>query len=192
MTDPWASPDHAAVQSGALAPYGSPTVAARGFDARREALVAVVLSAVVVLLAAPVGLLWSAVAPHATVVVFAQDSAGFAMLEQETFISSDATFLGLTLLAGVGCGLLAWRLARRHGPAVVVSLVLAGLAAAFVAAEVGNVVGQADFRAQVLSGTPATLEANVRLIAREAVVGWPVGALAGFLIPFAYRRDDPA
>ncbi len=193
MTNPWAAPDRSGatppLASGPLAPYGEAPSHRNGPFLRSSLLVGLVIAAGVVLLAAPVGLLWSALAPHADVAVFAKDSARFAMPEQEDFIGSDATFLAITAVVGIGCGLLSWRFARRWGPAVVLALAVAALGAAFAAAEVGALVGRSDFRAAVADGARTDLEANVRLMAKEATVGWPVGALLGFLVPLAYRRE---
>ena len=190
MTNPWAPPERD-LSTGPLAAFGQgrqETPTRPGL--LEDLLVALGLAALVLLLAAPVGLLWSVIAPHADVVVQAQ-GAGFTEPEAEDFIGSDASFVVLTCLVGGAIGYACWRTLRRWGPGVVVALAIASLAASFVAAEVGTRVGRADFRAAIESGEPAELEANVRLLAREATVGWPLAALLGFLAPLAYKRDTP-
>jgi hypothetical protein len=191
VTNPWAAPDRA---PGGEAPFGAPAGGPR--PRWREPLTPYALAGVgtavaLLLLGAPVGLLWSAVSPHAGVVIRGKDDAGFTDPFGEDLIGSEVRFVAVGLVVGVLCGLLAWRFGRRWGPAVVVALALGGLGAAAVAAEVGQRPGRSDLRAALAEGTPAqALEANVRLRAKEALVAWPVGSLAGFLVPLLYRRDD--
>ena len=86
----------------------------------REDVVALALTAgVTVLLGAPVGLLWSAIAPHAHVQVQAGD-AFISDATTEVFIAGDGWFIGITLVVGLACGVLAWLAARWSGPFVVV------------------------------------------------------------------------
>lgn len=187
MTNPWAPPERD-LSTGPLAGFGQgPPVASQRPGLLADVLVGLAVAAGVLLLAGPVGLLWAALAPHADVVVQAQ-GAGFAEPEAEDFIGSDASFVLLTCLVGGAIGYACWRTLRRWGPGVVVALAVGSLAASFVAAEVGTRVGREEFRAAVTSGVPAEVEANVRLLAREATVGWPLAALLGFLVPLAYTR----
>lgn len=188
VTDPWTSPDRTAARGTSATVL--PGSAGDAPSVRGYAAAALCVAAGVVLLAAPLGLLWSAVAPHAEVVVLAKEQAGFAMPEREDFIGSDGSFLGLTLLAGLLCGLVAWRTARRWGPTVVVAVVVASLGASLIAAEVGTRVGRTDFQAAIAAGTPPSLTANVKLMADQVHVGWPIGALIGFVGPLLYWRDS--
>jgi hypothetical protein len=146
-------------------------------------------AAVTVLLGAPVGLVWSAVAPHAHVAVEA-GGAYVLGVDTEVFVAGDGWFIGMTLLVGVGCGVLAWLAARRSGPFVVVGLAAGGLIAAYVASRVGVQVGQDSLRAVVESGRPGTYSANIVLKARAAFVGWPLGAVSAFAVLVASRVDE--
>lgn len=188
MTNPWAPPERD-LSTGPLAAFGKgPAAAPDGPGLLPDVLVALAVAAFVLLLAGPVGLLWAAVAPHADVVVQAQ-GADFADREAEDFIGSDGTFVLLTCVVGGALGYACWRTLRRWGPPVVVALAISSLAASFVAAEVGTRVGRAELVAAIESGAPAELEAPVRLLAREATVGWPLAAVLGFVVPLAYRRE---
>lgn len=142
-----------------------------------------------VLLGAPVGLLWALVAPKVTVLL----SDGTVMLvdpDRSAFIAGDAYFLGVVLVVGLASGVLAWLLGRRHGPAVVVALTVGGLLAAYVAARTGALLHEDDARSALEAGLSGEVDLAVRLRASEAMLGWPVGALVGFLVPALLSRDD--
>jgi triacylglycerol esterase/lipase EstA (alpha/beta hydrolase family) len=146
-------------------------------------------AAAVVLLGAPAGLLWSALAPHSQVVVTAGE--GFiADAESEVFIAGDGWFVGITLLAGVLAGALAWLVARRSGPFVVVGLAVGGVVAAYVASRVGVQIGRDELLATVRSGRDGTYVGNVALQAKSAVAVWPLGAMAAFAALVASRVDE--
>ncbi|MDP9101315.1 MAG: DUF2567 domain-containing protein [Actinomycetota bacterium] len=135
----------------------------------------------VLLFGAPVGIVWSWVAPRAAVVAYGGGKgADFVHAEPREFIAADGTFLLLTFGVGIAVGVLAWRLGRRYGPGVVVGLAVGAILAALVAAEVGTLPGYAAFRFAVTKGPAAHLDAPIRLRATAAVVGWPVGAMVGF------------
>jgi hypothetical protein len=156
----------------------------------REDLVTFALTAAVtVLLGAPLGLVWSAVAPHAHVTV----AAGETYITDgatEVFIAGDGWFIGLSLLVGVGCGVLAWLVARRSGPFVVVGLAVGGLVAAYVASRVGVRVGQDAWLPAAHSGREGTYTGNVVLKAQAAMVVWPLAAVSAFAALVASRVDE--
>lgn len=182
MSTSWTTPDPRrtlasppAFASQDVAPQQEPA------PALRDDLLAGALSVVVtVLLGAPVGLVWAALAPRLMVDV--QDGTPtLVRAVSDEFIAADAYFLGAVGLAGVIGGLVAWRLARRHGPAVVAGLCVGGLAAAYVAMVVGEQVRPEDIEQAVAAGREGILEAGLRLRAQEAVVAWPLGSLLGYL-----------
>lgn len=178
MSTSWTSPDPrgTALSSGAASVV--PAVASPSLQ--RDAFAGVLAAVVPVLVGAPVGLLWAALAPRVEVVVAGQD-VQLAEPGTSAFIAGDGFFLLAGLLAGALGGLLAWRLGRDHGPAVVVGLTLGGLIAAYVAMRVGTTVGAAEVQAAVRAGQQGALELNLRLRAQEALVGWPVGSLLGYV-----------
>ena len=190
MTDPWAPPDLSSprfdVQTGPLAPFARATPARR---LRADLLVGLAVAAGVLLLAGPVGVVWAAIAPRVGVQVQGPDQFALLQNEPEQFVGADAVFVLLTLVVGALVGWLCWRRLRAFGPAVVVALAGAALAASFAAASVGERPGRQELRDALDAGTPGRLDAPVRLRADEATVAWPLGALAGFLLPLAYRRD---
>ena len=176
----WSAPDPR--RTAAVVPaFGSPYAAAA--EARpsvlHDAFAGLLAAVVTVLVGAPLGLLWAAAAPKVDVVV-AGDSVQLAEPGSSAFIATDGYFLLAVAVAGLVGGVLAWRLAHPHGPAVVVGLALGGLAAAYVARIVGEQVGLAEVEQAVRAGQQGALELSVRLRAKEAVVGWPVGSLVGY------------
>jgi hypothetical protein len=147
-------------------------------DARAGVLTAVG----VVLLGAPLGLLWAAVAPRVEVVVAAGGATRLAEPASDGFIAVDGAFLALVLVAGVLSGVVAWWLGRRHGPGVVVGLVVGGLLAAEVASRTGALVDAGEARAALEAGREGVVALSVRLRSEPARLGWPVAALAAHMV----------
>jgi hypothetical protein len=145
-----------------------------------------------VLLGAPVGLLWAAVTPRVEVVVAAGGQVRLSDPVAQQYIAADGWFLGLALLAGLLCGLLAWALGRRHGPGVVLGLVIGGLLAAEVARRTGELVDAGVARSAVEAGRAGAVDLAVQLRSEQARVGWPVAALAAHLVLTLFQRDRPA
>lgn len=156
---------------------------------REDTLTGLLTAAVVVLLGAPTGLLWSALAPHARVVV-AGGEGFIADAQTEVFIAGDGWFVGITLLAGILTGVLGWLAARGSGPFVVVGLAVGGALAALVASRVGLRVGQDALLAAVRGGADGDYVGNVALQAKAAIVVWPLGAMAAFTTLVASRVDE--
>ena len=145
-----------------------------------------------VLLGAPVGLFWSAVAPRLTVVLTPGRDPAAQGLEGKAFIGADGYFLVIGLVIGVLSGLFAWQFARRSGPFTVLALLVGGLLAAKTAAVVG--VRPRSHEALAALHDPSargTVELYLGKMAKDGsiairsvwtVVAWPVGALVAFLL----------
>ena len=182
MTGPvstsWTTPDPRRAAPAFGTPYVLPATASPSLQ--QDVQAGVTAAVVTVLLGAPVGLLWAALAPRVDVVV-SGENVQLAEPGTSAFIAGDGFFLLAVLLAGAVGGLIAWRLGRAHGPAVVVGLTLGGLAAAYVAMRVGSTVGLEEVQQAVDAGQQGALELSLRLLAKEALVGWPVGALVAYV-----------
>ncbi len=152
-----------------------------------DARAGLVTLAITVLIGAPLGLLWAALAPHVAVVVTGEN---VNLVEPYTnkFIAADGYFLAAALVAGVLGGLIAFGLGSAHGPVVVVALTVGGLLAAYVAMQVGEQVGLQGLRDAVRAGGQGAFELNLKLKAREALVGWPLGSLLAYLVASLLRR----
>ena len=150
-----------------------------------------------VLIGAPVGLAWAAVAPHYTV-IFQDGEATYPLIEStKAFIGVDGSFAAVTLVAGAVCGLLAWWLARRSGPWTVVALAVGGVLAALVASRVGLLPGrQSTFEALARKQGSVDLFLGARsgndthLRAPWTMVIWPVSALVAFLVPAFLKPEE--
>jgi hypothetical protein len=156
---------------------------------RHDVLTGAFVAAVTVLLGAPAGLLWSAVAPHAHIAISAS-GATFADGATEVFVAGDGWFLGVAVVLGLLTGLVTWVVARGSGPYAVIGMAVGGLLAAYVAAKVGRRIGQDELRAAAAAGIPGTYVANVALQATQVVLVWPIAALATFLTLVAARPDE--
>ena len=147
-----------------------------------------------VLVAAPVGLLWAALAPRVQLVA-SGNSLDYADVYGSSRIAADGYFLFAVLLAGVVAGVLAWLLGRQHGPAVVLGLAIGGVLAAAVAQQVGSLVGTdlLSVVAQARSGARGNFELSVGLQAHAALAGWSLGALLTYLAAMLIgdRRPTP-
>lgn len=188
MSTSWSAPDPRRIAAAPPA-FGVPVeqVAAEQVPVGEEVRAGLVAAAATLLVAAPVGLLWAALAPKADVVV-SGDRVDLADSGSAAFIAGDGFFLLAVALAGVVGGLTAWRLTRQPGPGVVLGLAVGGLTAAYVAMVVGQQVGSEAVQVAVDGGLQGALELNLRLRAREALVGWPVGALVAYVLASLLRR----
>ena len=169
--------------------------------ARRDELTAALLTGVaVVLLGAPVGLLWGLVSPRAALVP-AGDGLGLADTETKAFIAADGLLFLLGAAAGVLAAVVAHRLVSRRSQrgaaprtlGVLVGLVAGSAAAAYVASRTGLRLDDRGAARAVLAaaqaGTPPPpdVTAPLRLRAAAALLGWPAGAAVAFTLALLLR-----
>ncbi|MFP5219899.1 MAG: hypothetical protein ACLGIG_09210 [Actinomycetes bacterium] len=155
-----------------------------------EVLAAVLTAVGCVLLAAPAGLVWAAIAPRASVVA-AGDSVRVADPTARDFVNADATYLVVVVLAGLLVGLLVVTVGRRHGPGCVVGATVGGLLAAEIARRTGMLVGREEAEAFLRSGLDGALELPLRLRSIALLVGWPVAALTVVMVVASWRLPAP-
>lgn len=150
-------------------------------------------TAVLVLLGAPLALLWRLVAP--TAVVLRTENGPYPEApESDQVFAVDGWFVVVMLVVGVVLGAAAWYLLRDRGPAAPIGLAAGGLLGATVTAAVGRrlVVDQylydfchaPEVRCIVYDGT-------LYLHATAAVVVLPVALLVGFLLMTFFFTEDP-
>lgn len=180
MSTTWASPDARRAAPGTA--FGQPDAGGEPVapPLAQDVRAGLVTVAVSVLVGAPVGLLWAALAPHVGVVV-ANGDVNLADTYGDSFIAVDGYFFAAALVAGLVGGLLAWRLGHRHGPGVVVGLAVGGVVAAYVAKTVGAQVGYDSLRAAVRAGGQGAFDLNVELKSLAALAGWPVASLLAYV-----------
>lgn len=168
---------------------------------REDVLAFLSIVALTVLLGAPAGLLWSAIAPRFTVVRQDGELSLPNIESTKAFIGADGTYVVIVLALGLVCGALAWRFARRHGPATILGLTVGGLLAALVAAAVGLRPGASEAVQSLRDTTKGSGSFDLFLGARNQTTGdfslraawapvvWPVASLIAFLTP-AWRAGD--
>lgn len=170
---------------GATAQTGSVPVGSR----RGDVLAFLATATGVALLGAPLGWLWSAMAPRARVVVLA-GGPGLADPNTKAFIAADAMFLLLTAAAGVLCGAVALVLGgRRHGVATALGLGVGGLVASYVAWRVGHRIGLAEFRRAVSGPVGTATPLYLTLRAKGILVVWALTGVFSVLTVAVHARD---
>jgi hypothetical protein len=145
-------------------------------------------AAVVVLLGAPVGLLWGVLAPRVAVVKVAQ-GVDLQMPETKAFIAADGWFLVITALVGVAVGVLAAFLGRKRAPGVAVGVALGSVLAAIIAMKVGHRLGYGAYQQlRDVAEVGSTGHAYLQLRAKGVLLAWPAAASLALLVVTAWRR----
>jgi hypothetical protein len=192
---PWQSP------SGQPAPWQpspwQPQSAGRPvLVGRVDALAGVATAAILVLLGAPVGLIWGHLAPSAApgIVDF---SSGLVFPFTDRLFSAQVVFFFLTLGVGVACGVgtaVFMRHSDRGVVGVAAGLAGGGLLATVVAAQVGQRV-RAGSLGHVLSRLLARggihVADYVGLHFEPAYVAWAFGAVFGFVLLVGWGATAP-
>jgi hypothetical protein len=166
-------------------PAGLPFRAAFGVrDLRAAAAVALVVA----LLGAPLGVVWSWAAPHASVVV-TSEGAVIADHRQEAFIGADATFAGIAVVAGLVFGIAVYLWRRRRGPWMAIGLALGGLAGSCLAAWAGHRLGLSAYQ-QLIAREPGgpPFDRPVSLRAVGAVFLQPLVAVIVYVLAAGWSR----
>lgn len=143
------------------------------------------------LVAAPVGLLWGVLAPRVQVRLASATEGDLVQVYGDARIAADGYFLAAVAVAGLVAGVLAYLLGRRHGPTVVVALAVGGLLAAATAMLVGEQVGILDAATRLASVGKYPVDAPLELHSLQALAGWPVASLAGFLFTALMLGSEP-
>jgi hypothetical protein len=139
------------------------------------------------------GLLWSAIAPRALLVVQSRGVAYVVNPETSAFIAAEGWFCLLTAAAGLVCGVAGYFIVvRRYGAVAVSGLALGGVAAALLAMWTGQQQGLAGFRSQ-LAASPAGVKLHEPLVlaGHGALAFWPLfAALAVGAIELASQSSE--
>ena len=156
-------------------------------SARAELATGLVVALGLVLLGAPLGLLWAAIAPRPDVVI-AAGNLDFVDRETKDFIAADGLLFLLLVALGVLAGSLAWRYGRRRPFGVLLGLTVGGALAGLVAAQAGMLTDdRAAAAAAVAAGT--LRELPLRLQAHAVLLGCPAAAVLVFAL-LALRRPQ--
>lgn len=190
MSTSWSDPDPRSQVVSGLAfgvPYehGEPAPPPLRDDIRAG----LVTLAVTILAGAPVGLLWSLLAPRVEVMVVGKE-VNLVEAYADGFIAADAYFFAAVFVAGLVAGVAACKLASAHGPVVVLTLAAGGLIAAYVAMTVGYEVGAPALREALQRSDGKVFELPVKVQAREAMIGWPLASMLSFLTASLSFKGD--
>ena len=142
-------------------PYGGPADAVSWVPSRperrplrRTVLVAVSVTAAMAAAGAPLGLLWSWLAPTVPVINAGQNGIVVNDPSPEEYIAADGWFTMIAFVFGLLAAVLIWRVRRRdRGPGLLIGVTLGGLAAAVVMWQVGRLVGLGAWNAWQDSST---------------------------------------
>lgn len=150
-----------------------------------------------VLIGAPVGLIWAAVSPHPEYVLTAS-SVDLVSPETKAFVAADGIFLIMSLVIGVASGVGAYVLSRGRaagsvgGPALAAGLAVGGVLGALVAWKAGALVGHDSFVHLVRTGRDGLhVHGYVFVRAHGVLMAWgfaAVVAFAGCLLAFERSR----
>jgi hypothetical protein len=109
---------------------------------RRTALVTLSVTAAMAVAGAPLGLLWTWIAPTVPVINAGQNGIVVNDPSPEEFIAADGWFTLISFAFGLLAALLVWLVLRRdRGPGLLLGVTFGGLAAALVMWQVGRLVG---------------------------------------------------
>jgi hypothetical protein len=136
----------------------------------------------------PLGLLWAAVGPRASVML-TSDGAVLAEHSQEAFVGADGTFAAIGLGAGFVAGAAAYLWRRGRGPWTAIGLAAGSLAGAWVAWKVGHQVGLSAYQ-RLLESEPAgqEFERPVDLRAHGALFVEPIVAVIVYVLAAGWSR----
>jgi hypothetical protein len=143
---------------------------------------------------AAAGVIWWAVADLPTYRVNSEGGAATSERGLSEFISGDAWFTVIGLVAGVGLGLLGWRLFRRLGWPVVLVVVLSAVAAELVCWLVGYQLGPGAFEPRLAAADPGDLvPIELTLRAKASLLAWPFFAVIPILLgsSLGWDEEDP-
>lgn len=121
-------------------------------EIRRQAVVAGVIAGALTVLGVPIGLVWSAIAPRAELLVTAPGRTLPADPESTAYMTADATFALLTMAVGAVVAIVAYAVAgRRSGTGAALGLAAGGALGSLVGWQLGRLPTVGGYR-QALRG----------------------------------------
>jgi hypothetical protein len=166
-------------------PAGLPFRAAFGL---RDLGPAAVVALAAALVGVPMGAIWAALGPHASVVVTGE-GAVIADHRQEAFIGADATFAGIAVVGGLVLGIAVYLWRRRRGPWMAIGVAVGALAGSYLAAKVGHQIGLSAYQ-RMLAREPGgpPFDRPVTLAARGALFLQPLVAVIVYVLAAGWSR----
>lgn len=143
---------------------------------------------------AAAGVIWWAVVDLTTYRVNSEGGAATSERGLSEFISGDAWFALIGVVAGLGLGFLGWRLFRRLGWPVVLVVVLSAVAAELVCWLVGFRLGPGAFEPRLAAADAGDLvPIELTLRAKASLLIWPFFAVIPILLgsSLGWDEEDP-
>lgn len=170
---------------------------------RAEALRGLALALFVLVLGAPAGIVWAAIAPRGEIAEF--DGGGIGRIDpyDEAFIGAHLAFLGVTAVAGLLTGVGAWFAGRRWPVAALLAAVLGAFLSAAIALKAGQVF---DARLGSLEDGTRSVDDGFPLEFRDEdgdpdtvdpsyspwlVLAWPAATSIAFAVLALWRIGPP-
>ncbi|MGY1706927.1 DUF2567 domain-containing protein [Geodermatophilus sp. SYSU D00697] len=196
---------HGPAATGPVEPLGAPRRVLRAggprwpgaAELRADLRSALGVAGLLLLCGLPAGLLWWALAPRARFQVTRDGPVPIGRPSAELLVADDGVFT--LVLAGLGllAGILAWRMRRRRGVAVLLALAVGALLAGVLAWQLGELLGAGPTRAQLADvGTEVTTGLRLNSIAALAV--GPFSAVLAYVLGTLFApaedldRPDPS
>ncbi|HET8914893.1 MAG TPA: hypothetical protein VFM91_04235 [Propionibacteriaceae bacterium] len=167
-------------------PAPSPTRRTRRFTGRLIGFAAASLG-----LGALAGVVWWLVVKPPAYELSTGGSATTTERGLSQFISGDAWFCAIGLVAGLLIGIAAWRWLRDLGWTVVLVVLVCATASALMCWFVGYRLGPGDFSARLTAARPGELvPIPLTLRARASLLTWPFFAIIPVLLGSSLGRDE--
>ncbi len=207
LADPWAEPVSAPLSAQVSESWqnfvaGEPVsrrdlLRHRGSAVLRFSRLPALLAVVILLLGAPIGLLWARVSPTVSV-SFSAQGPSLVRPESSEFFAADGSFGVVLLMVGLLTGAAAWGVLHRRasGVGVPIGVAVGALLAGFVAQAVGSrlVVNRELAALCGVQNDCPIYDGTLQLRARGLVVVWAVAALmvyVGLSLLFD-KAEEPA
>jgi hypothetical protein len=142
-------------------------------------------------LGAAAGVVWWAVVDLTTYRVNSEGGAATSERGLSEFISADAWFTVIGLVAGIALGVLGWRFFRRVGWSAVPIIVVSAVAAELSCWLVGYRLGPGAFEPRLAAAAPGDLvPIALTLRAKASLLTWPFFAVIPILLGSSLGRDE--
>ena len=165
--------------------------ATRSSSGGRLVLRIVCFAALALGMGAAAGVVWWAVVDLTTYRVNSEGGAATTERGLSEFISGDAWFAVIGLVAGFTLGLLGWRIFRQVGWSVVPIVVLSTVAAELICWLVGYRLGPGAFEPRLAAAHPGDLvPIALTLRAKATLLSWPFFAVIPILLGSSLGRDE--
>lgn len=149
------------------------------------------MAGLAVVVGALAGVFWAAIVKVPAYLVTADGSGSMTERGLTEIVSGDAWFVIIGVLIGVGLGLVAWKWFHPLGWRTPLIAIGAGLVAAVVCWQVGQLVGPGNFNDRLAAASPGDLvRMSLELHSLSALAVWAFAAVTPVLLISSLGPDD--